>query len=362
MAWQGILGHDKIVEFFRRAAQRGRLSGSYLFIGPDGIGKRRFAVALAKSLLCLNNPESDLNPCGTCASCKEIDNNSHPDLEIVQKPADKSLIPLELLIGDVEHRNSEGLCHFLSVKPQFAKRKIAILDDADFLNAEGANAMLKTLEEPPPNALFILLGTSAAKQLPTIRSRCRIVRFDPLSQDDSTQILQDSQIVDSPVQARLLASIGQGSLANAVAWKDPEFLEFRQNILKILGEVPFDPIAFSKLLQDFAVQGDRKDNASKKRMVIHLAQITAIQFFITLSRAISCGIEDILGNPQYDDYLVSMVKSRLTRWKWDAETANRGVEITLKLEEMLIRNVHPMLLCDAWADSLAELFNTGIKS
>ena len=362
MAWQGILGHDKIVEFFRRAAQRGRLSGSYLFIGPDGIGKRRFAVALAKSLLCLNNSEGDLNPCGTCASCKEIDNNSHPDLEIVQKPADKSLIPLELLIGDVEHRNSEGLCHFLSVKPQFAKRKIAILDDADFLNAEGANAMLKTLEEPPPNALFILLGTSAAKQLPTIRSRCRIVRFDPLSQDDSTQILQDSQIVDSPVQARLLASIGQGSLANAVAWKNDEFLEFRQNILKILGEVPFDPIAFSKLLQDFAVQGDRKDNASKKRMVIHLAQITVIQFFITLSRAISCGIEDILGNPQYDDYLVSMVKSRLTRWKWDAETANRGVEITLKLEEMLIRNVHPMLLCDAWADSLAELFNTGIKS
>ena len=362
MTWQGIQGHDKIVEFFRRAAQRGRLSGSYLFIGPDGIGKRRFAVALAKSLLCLNNPESDLNPCGVCTSCKEVDNNSHPDLEIVQKPTDKSLIPLELLIGDVEHRNSEGLCHFLSVKPQFAKRKIAILDDADYLNAEGANAMLKTLEEPPVNALFILLGTSAAKQLPTIRSRCRIVRFDPLSQENSMQILQSSKIVESPVQAKLLASIGQGSLANAIAWKEPEFLEFRQNILKILGEVPFSPAAFSKLLQDFAVQGDRKDSASKKRTVIHLAQITVIYFFMTLSRAVACGFEEIAGNPEYDDYLVSMVKSRLTKWKWDAETANQGIEITLKMEGMLSRNVHPMLLCDAWADSLAELFNTGIKS
>lgn len=361
MPWQGILGHDKIVEYFRRAAQRGRLSGSYLFIGPSGIGKRRFAVALAKALLCLDNPESELTPCGKCASCLEVDKNSHPDLEIVQKPDDKSLIPLDLLIGDVEHRNSEGLCHFLSVQPQFSKRKIAILDDADYLNAEGANAMLKTLEEPPANALFILLGTSAAKQLPTIRSRCRIVRFDPLSQDTATEILQSAQIIDSPVQARLLASIGQGSLSNAVEWNEPGFLEFRQNILKILGKTPFEPMEFSKLLQDFAVEGDRKDNAGQKRKVIHIAQITAIQFFSLLSRAITCGVEAVLDDPQYDDFLVQMVRSRLTSWKWDDETANMGIEITLKMEELLLRNVHPMLLCDAWANALAELFNTGVK-
>ena len=74
----------------------------------------------------------------------------------------------------------EGLCHDISLKPYMGNRKVAIVDDADYLNAEGANSLLKTLEEPPPRSVLILVGTTPAKQLPTIRSRCRIIRFDPL--------------------------------------------------------------------------------------------------------------------------------------------------------------------------------------
>lgn len=361
MAWQGILGHDKIVEYFRKAAQRGRLSGSYLFIGPDGIGKRKFAITLAKSLLCLRNPEADLNPCGQCASCREVERNSHPDLEIIGKPEDKSFIPLDSLIGSVEHRNSEGLCHFLSIKPQFAKRKIAILGDADFLNAEGANSMLKTLEEPPPNALFILLGTSAAKQLPTIRSRCRIVRFEPLSYENAFQILQNTQIATGE-SAEFLARAGQGSLSAAQTWLQPGFMQFRENLLKKIGTIPFDAVGFSQLIQSFAIDDNRKDNASKKREVVHAAQIIVLQFFSMIVRVLSGQNINNLDNQLFDCQLVESAQSRLKLWRWDAETAARAAEITLKTEEQLIRNVHPMLLCDAWSNALAELFNTGDKA
>ncbi len=359
MAWQGVEGHDNIVGQFRRAAQRGRLSGSYLFIGPEGIGKRKFAVALAKALLCLNNPETDLNPCGQCASCREIDKNSHPDLEIVSKPADKSLIPLELIIGDVEHRNLTGICHFLSIKPQFAKRKIAILDDADFLNAEGANSMLKTLEEPPANALFILLGTSAAKQLPTIRSRCRIVRFNPLSTEIATQILQNTQHDNSNIPAEVLAAMGQGSIALAKQWIQPGFIEFRQNLLRKIGTIPFDALGFSQLIQNFAVADNRKDSAPQKRAVVQAALSVVMQFWGIAMQVLSGENIDNLNSLVNDPDMLNAVQSRLNRWNWDSETAAKAIEISIKIENQLQRNVHPMLLCDTWADKLANLFNTG---
>jgi len=104
---------------------------------------------------------------------------THPDFYIVEKPADKSSIPLALFVGDDDHRMREGLCHDIGLKPFMGGRKVAIIDDADHLNEEGANCLLKTLEEPPPCSVLILIGTSADKQLPTIRSRCQTIRLVP---------------------------------------------------------------------------------------------------------------------------------------------------------------------------------------
>ena len=101
-----------------------------------------------------------LDACGHCPACLQAAAGSHPDLETVAKPPDKSFLPLELLIGDKEHRMREGLCYRLSLRPLLGGRKIAVIDDADYLNAEGANSLLKTLEEPPPGSLLILIGTS----------------------------------------------------------------------------------------------------------------------------------------------------------------------------------------------------------
>src|SRR5436190_10788235 len=161
MAWQGIEGHDEVVERFRRSLARGRLASTFLFVGPAGVGKRALAEKLAQALLCSAAPAQQMAPCGHCDSCVQVAAHTHPDLYLVEKPADKSTIPLELLIGDDEHRMREGLCHAISLKPFMGGRKVAIIDDADYLSEEAASCLLKTLEEPPPRSVLILIGTSS---------------------------------------------------------------------------------------------------------------------------------------------------------------------------------------------------------
>ena len=97
MSWQGLEGHDAIVEQFRRGLAAGRLGSTFLFVGPEGIGKRSFAIKLAQSLLC--ESQRPLEPCGHCSSCVQVAAGTHPDVDFVAKPEDKSAIPLELLIG-----------------------------------------------------------------------------------------------------------------------------------------------------------------------------------------------------------------------------------------------------------------------
>src|SRR5690554_2856479 len=124
MSWQGIEGHDEVVEQFRRALARGRLASSFLFVGPPGIGKRMFALKLAQSLLCENAAEADLNPCGTCPACLQVIAGSHPDVDVVAKPAERSSIPIESFIGPKERRMREGLCHSIGLKPVSGRRRI----------------------------------------------------------------------------------------------------------------------------------------------------------------------------------------------------------------------------------------------
>ena len=215
MTWQGIEGHDPVVEQFRRALRRGRLASTFLFIGPAGIGKRALALKLAQGLLCERAREVELAPCGGCSACQQVEARTHPDLLLISKPPEASFIPLRLFIGDDDQRLREGLCHDIALKPFRGGRKIAVIDDADFFNQEGANCLLKTLEEPPPKSVIILIGTSEQKQLPTIRSRSQIVRFQPLSQETVAQLLLTKNFVQEPQAAARLAALSEGSVQRA---------------------------------------------------------------------------------------------------------------------------------------------------
>ncbi len=280
--WRGILGHDDIVERFRRTLSSGRLASTYLFVGPPGVGKRRFAIELAHALLCTESPESALEPCGKCESCRMFAAGNHPDLEVIGLPPDKSTLPIALFIGDDEHRNKQGLCHDISLKPYFGRRKIAIVDDADHFSIPSANCLLKTLEEPPPSALLILIGTSPARQLPTIRSRSQVVRFAPLEQQTVERILVDAGLIPDAAQAARAAELSDGSIERAMQVADPALGQFREQLLGDLRSQAFQSVPLARSIQAFVDEAGKE--ASQRRDRLRVVIDFAIHHFRGLLR------------------------------------------------------------------------------
>jgi DNA polymerase-3 subunit delta' len=262
--WRGIYGHDAVVERFRRTLESGRLASTYLFVGPEGIGKRRFATELACALLCRNSQDAELEPCGQCDSCRLFAAGNHPDFELVGLPKDKSKLPIELFVGDRDHRHQEGLCHRIALKPYLGDRKIAIIDDADYFNQESANCLLKTLEEPPPRSLLILIGTSPSRQLPTIRSRSQVVRFAPLDLQTVARILTESELVSDPQQAATAAELSGGSGSRALELADPAMWAFREQLLREL--VNPQPIRLARAVQAFVDEAGKETAQKRDRL------------------------------------------------------------------------------------------------
>lgn len=274
MNWSDVLGHDRIRELFATALRRKRLASTFLFVGPASIGKRKFARMLAKTLLCQRNDPAEMNPCGVCEDCQQSDALTHPDLMTVERPKDKTRIPIELLIGDDKHRMQAGLCHDISMRPFRGHRKVAILDDADDLNQEGANCLLKTLEEPPPDSVIILISQSEQRQLPTIRSRCQIIRFAPLADEIIAKLLLDLQWVPDEAEAQKLARQSKGSLARADQLRDESLQGIAEVLLSGLAKRDFHSVQLAKDVADFLQK--MGDDAPKKREALsHLIELAA---------------------------------------------------------------------------------------
>lgn len=345
MSWQEIEGHDEIAERFRTALRRGRLASTFLFIGPAGIGKRTFAVHLAKTLLCEQNAAEELNPCGVCPACQQVDAKTHPDLEIVGKPKERNFIPIETFIGDREHRMRKGLCHNIGLKPFRGGRKIAIIDDADWLNQEGANCLLKTLEEPPPKSVIILIGTSEQKQLPTIRSRSQIIRFLALPTETVAQLLMRHALVKSQDHADNLAALSGGSIQRALDMADEELNEFRQMILLELSSREWDAFELTKAVSAY-VDSAGKDAPPRRARLTTLLGMVA-EFYRQLMRSLS-GAE-IEG----DDVMQRAVHAAAGAWPGDAETAAACLEQCVNAEGYVQANANLATLVEWWLDALA---------
>lgn len=264
--WQGIEGHDEIAERFRQTIASGRLASTYLFVGPSGIGKKMFAVELARSLLCLASDEASLDPCGQCESCRLFAAGNHPDFELVGLPPDKATLPIALFIGDDEQRNQTGLCHNLSLKPFFGKRKIAVVDDADHFSVTSANCLLKTLEEPPPNALLIMIGTSPSRQLPTIRSRSQIVRFAPLEPSIVSEILMRNGAISDSIRAERAAELGRGSVERALLMADEALSDFRRLLITQLTAPVVKSVRLGRVLQAFVDEAGKEASLRRDRL------------------------------------------------------------------------------------------------
>lgn len=348
MNWLGLQGHDEIINQFQERIRRDRLGSSFLFVGPDGVGKRTFARRLAMTLLCPSGLES-FAACGACPACLQVESGNHPDVLVVSRPSDRTVIPIDAFVGDREHRMREGLCPWIAVKPSEGSRRIAIIDDADDMSEEGANALLKTLEEPPPRSVLILIGSSAQAQLPTIRSRCQLVTFRPLQTEVIAEILK-SQGMDQS-QANRLAPLSQGSLAAARILADPGILEFRPEWYRLLVDVRGNDLDRTKTVQEFVESGGKETGARRQRLGVILN--LTLEFF-------DYCLHTYLGdNRVADATLAEAAEGFLREWPWGDEGLVACLDRTFLAQRHLESNANVPTNLEAWLDDLMRIARGG---
>jgi len=222
MTFKELWGHENQIDVLKKAMANERVAHAYLFYGTAGIGKKTAALALATALNCPDRKDGDA--CGVCPSCRKAERNNHPD--IVKVEAQGQSIRIQD-IRDIQNQ--------MQFKPFEGGVRVILLCDADKMNINSANALLKTLEEPSDGNVLILT-TSRFNQLPvTILSRCRHLRFNPLSREVISSYLQKELSVDSETAARLGASAG-GSIGRAIDMNQETFIQDRDEIFDRLIE------------------------------------------------------------------------------------------------------------------------------
>lgn len=235
--FEKIVGNERVKEVLKRMLDAGRLPGALLFVGEEGIGKKLFALEVAKALNC-RTPTPN-GPCGTCPACSRISRlnypssaegdewkqilwTDHPDVGMVVAPKRVLLV--------TQMRQIERESNF---RPFEGKGRVFLIEDADKLNDSSANALLKVLEEPPPTSHIILITSRPAMLLETIRSRCQMIRFSPLKPKEIEQHLVQKDL-ENPDSAPLRARVASGSIGRAISGDLDAFKEQRQAMLSVL--------------------------------------------------------------------------------------------------------------------------------
>jgi DNA polymerase III subunit delta' len=233
MPFRDLVGHRHLLDLVSAAAARGSLPPSLIFAGPEGVGKRAAAVALAQLVNCHTpvlspggGPDRSPDACGTCPSCTRIARLVHADVHLVE-PGDTGVIKVDQ-VRDVVERTA--------YRPFEGRRRVVIVDEADAMLTEAQNALLKTLEEPPSTSMFVLVSSRSDELLPTVRSRCQRLRFGRLTPDDIAGVLMESHGY-SPSDARAAASAADGSLGQALESGSEGFFEARDTAREVLQHV-----------------------------------------------------------------------------------------------------------------------------
>ena len=214
MPFAEIIGQDRAIAVLRRSIAMERVAHAYLFTGVEGCGKRKTALAFIQAVFCGSD-----EACGVCPSCKKLASGQHPDLHFLEP--DGAFIKID----QVRELQKE-----LSYRPFEAPKKACIIDGAEKLNQSSGNALLKTLEEPPGNALMILITPERSAVLPTILSRCQTLQFQPLS----AELIEGRLVRDQfPGEAaRVAATLSGGSLKRGMEIAADGVLDGRGSFLE----------------------------------------------------------------------------------------------------------------------------------
>ncbi|MDR3621481.1 MAG: DNA polymerase III subunit delta' [Paludisphaera borealis] len=335
-----VRGHDRALASLRSSAGSGRLPHAFLFVGPEGIGKRTFALTLAQALLCERNAEGLLEPCGECPGCVQVEAGSHPDLIVTGRPDDKQELPIRVI---------RDLCAEFGLKPARGVRKVAVVDDVDTMNDEAANAFLKTLEEPPPGAVLILIGTSAEQQLETIVSRCQVVRFDPLPVDELAGLLLEKGIAADADDAAKLAALAEGSVSRAIGLADPDLDRYRRDLIDgLAGERGFDPAEQVQQLLAFSKKAGKETGAQRRRASLMVGELARLFRGVLWQTA---GLEPPSADPA-DRRAIAVLAQRL-----EPEDVFILADRALEADFHLARNLYMPLVLESLFHDVAKVVN-----
>lgn len=218
--FKDIKGQAQAIKILQKEITTSSISGAYLFTGPAGVGKTLTALTFAKALNC---KKEKMDSCDECSSCQKIEHHNHPDVRIIAPEN-----------GSIKIEQIRDLKREISYKLYEGRKKVWIIDEADKFGLAAANSILKILEEPPPQTVLILTSQTKEGLLPTILSRCEIIRFFPLPLQEIEKIIAQQLPQDSD-KIHILAKLAQGSVKEALHLiKEENTLKIREELLNAL--------------------------------------------------------------------------------------------------------------------------------
>jgi DNA polymerase-3 subunit delta' len=258
---QRLVGHDDAEKTMLAAQQSGRLHHAWLLTGPRGIGKATLAWRFARFLLCgqqqgglFGDGPDSLEVASDAPGRALVDARSHPDLFHLRRSLnpDTGRMRAEIAVDDVR-----GLGAFMHMTPAMGKWRVAIVDSADEMNRNSANAVLKVLEEPPPNAVLLIVAHAPGRLLPTIRSRCRRLALQPLADETVVRLLGDYVPDTKPEERFALARLAEGSIGRALELAGAGSLDLYREMVEVLATLPeLDMPRLHAFAERFAKRGE----------------------------------------------------------------------------------------------------------
>lgn len=332
MAFRDLVNQDHAVLLLRSAIRAKHVAHAYLFVGPPGVGRLDAAKAFAQLLNCERPVEEDA--CGECRACRLIFKSQHPDVRVLDIERG--------LLFDPEDRSKTGIITIDQIRalrkevvypPLEGSTKVYVLVNADRMTPEAGNSLLKVLEEPPPQVVVILIAESTVPMLPTVVSRCQLVRFSLIPLPLIEKALVDRHGV-APGQARFLASLSGGQLGRAITWATSEdALALREKVLDLL-------VRFER--PDLLGRMDAAEELAKDKDTLPEVMDIALFWYRDLLVWRETPDEALLVNLDRKDTIASLAAAI------DPAQLNDRILAVQDAKDALRRNVHPRLALEAF--------------
>lgn len=261
ISWGNLIGHAATTDYLKKIIAEENFPHAVIFAGVEGIGKRLTAEICAAALLC-ENPH-DGEPCGTCESCHLVAARTHPDFYVVEAEATKTARNIK--IGQIRDMQAEA-----SLRPINSARRVVIIDGAELMNNAAANCLLKTIEEPPSQTIFILLTANRSSLLMTIRSRCMTINFDKLKATEIRDALISRGVEGS--EAERLSVIAGGSFGRALMLQESGGEQLRETALDVTEKISRAELASEEIFK-FGAQVAEWSRDKFADFLIHVQKI-----------------------------------------------------------------------------------------